>query len=292
MINVHFSDINPDVKGIYMTMVRHDTVRNGEKYFNSDRIMLFLKGNAIFRFSDAELRTSPCCALFIPSMTKYTTEFFDDQLILQICFDFVHYRDDVFSNTRFRALPAELYDTDTNTAEDILIDDNLLFMQPFLVKNITDASLRSDSFMNEYRGKRNGYRLRVKSMLLDLLVSMQRLSEESDTERDRSTVDRILSYINEHCDGKLAREELSRIFHYHPGHINRLVMSATGMTLHKYIIEAKLHRAESLLTNTNMPITQIAMQLSFYDSSHFSQIFQKYKGVSPSEYRNMSRRLY
>jgi len=91
MLTVHFSDINPDVKGIYLTKVSHKYIAENNKYFHSSRIMLFLKGHGKFDFSGNIIHTSPGCALFIPAMERYCTEFRDDQQILQICFDFVHY---------------------------------------------------------------------------------------------------------------------------------------------------------------------------------------------------------
>jgi len=288
LFSVHFSDIDPDVKGIYKTHVNPESVTYKEKFFYSSRIMLFMKGYGMFNFSGKIFKTAPYSALFVPAMAKYTTEFQDTQNILQICFDFVHYREDVFPDIRFRAM---LADSDKVYGEEIIIDDNPLFMQPFLVSGMTDIPQRADAMFGEYREKLNGYRLRLKSMLLDLIVTMQRSYESSCDTIAKVTPEAIIKYINEHCESRLVREELGEVFHYHPNHINRIIKNATGMTLYKYILEAKIHRAELMLANTDMPITQIAMQLGFYDSSHFASVFQQHKGMPPGEYRQMSQRL-
>lgn len=288
MLSVHFSDIDPDVKGIYRTNVNPEHVTFKEKFFYSSRIMLFLKGYGTFNFSGKIFKTAPNSALFVPAMAKYTSEFQDVQQILQVCFDFVHYRDDVFPDMRFRAM---LADSDKVYGEEIIIDDNPLFTQPFMVNTISDIPRRADGLFREYREKLNGYQLRLKSMLLDLIVTMQRSYEASSDSIGCVTPDAIIKYINEHCESRLLREELGEVFHYHPNHINRIIKSATNMTLYKYILEAKMHRAEILLANTDMPITQIALQLCFYDSSHFAAAFQQHRGMPPSEYRQMSQRL-
>ena len=290
MITIHYSDINPDVKGIYLTNVKSDILKKEVKYFHSERIMLFLKGHGMFDFSGNIIQTSPGCALYIPSMAEYTTEFTDDQLILQICFDYIHFRDDVFPDKRFRAIPSSDEKKTLHHGERVLIDDSQILSKPFASDNISDIQLRAEDFISEYREKRIGYSLRIKGMLLDLLITMQRSFESSYTQ-EKITAANIISYINEHCESRLDRSILSEVFHYHPNHLNRIMMQATGMSLCRYITEAKLHRAEALLINTDLPITQIAMQLAFYDSSHFAEVFHKNKGVTPGQYRQMSRKL-
>ena len=99
----------------------------------------------------------------------------------------------------------------------------------------------------------------------------------------------ILSYIRNHCGEKLDRERLGAVFHYHPAHLNRLVRRYTGMTTHRYILYVRVRRAEYLLSTTDMPVTEIAHQLMFYDSSHFAAVFQRETGMPPGEYRRMAR---
>lgn len=58
-----------------------------------------------------------------------------------------------------------------------------------------------------------------------------------------------------------------------------------GVTPHTYINEKKHEIAKMLLTETDLPIEQIAASLGFQSSEHFSTQFKKLSSVSPRAYR-------
>lgn len=58
-----------------------------------------------------------------------------------------------------------------------------------------------------------------------------------------------------------------------------------GTTFHCFITEKRISEAKFLLKNSEMNCTEIANQLSFSDSAHFSKIFKKVTGMKPKEYQ-------
>ena len=44
--------------------------------------------------------------------------------------------------------------------------------------------------------------------------------------------------------------------------------------------------AKALLTDTNLPVSQIGYDIGFSDNHNFSNAFKKITGQSPSDYRN------
>jgi AraC-like DNA-binding protein len=60
----------------------------------------------------------------------------------------------------------------------------------------------------------------------------------------------------------------------------------TGVPPAEYIIREKIALAESLLAENQKSITDIAMDLGFCSSQHFSVVFKKYTGESPQAYRS------
>ncbi len=72
----------------------------------------------------------------------------------------------------------------------------------------------------------------------------------------------------------------------HPNHVSNVIKSKTGKTIGTWITEKNITYAKSLLQNTSKSIKEIAYQLGFNDSAHFSKYFQKQCGNSPSSYRN------
>lgn len=277
-----FLKIDPEVIEVSrISLSDKDNISN-HKRFITDRLILFCQGDSEFRFTDRILRPQTGSVLFIPAMESYTTFFHGNQDLLQIFFCFhPQANNSISAKTQYM----EKKTTPFPPPNPIAFSDNALFSKPFCSVNIWDVREKALFFQQEYIRQPYGYELRLKAQLLELLILLCR-TEAVHTSESR-VAEEILSYIMNHCEENLDRDELSRIFHYHPGHINRLIQAATGMTLHQYILRIRIRRAQTLLSTTNYPITQIAGQLRFYDSSHFSAVFQRITGMSPSAYRQM-----
>ena len=67
--------------------------------------------------------------------------------------------------------------------------------------------------------------------------------------------------------------------------LHRKLKALTGQTPSKMIWNARLQQAASLLRSSGLRITEIAFEVGYTDSGHFSRRFRDYYGVSPSEYR-------
>ena len=291
MYSVRFNQINPDIKGIYNVNVIPELCFQDERYFYTSRLLLFQHGNGVFKFQNNTYHIRPGCVLYIPAMERYMTAIHEELNIVHLCFDFVP----CHTATEIRLQPV-LNDAMLNSEllrDSIQIEDAPVFQTAFMMEdfpNIVDITVQ---LLKEYNNRLHGYTLRCRAMLMDMLVTLLRMAISPDHTQVRlAATEDILEYIRNNCDSALDRKELSRIFHYHPNHINRLVQQATGMTLHQFILHTRIHRAQILLASTALPITQIAQQLSFYDSSHFSAVFQKYSGMIPSEYRKISQKMY
>ena len=58
-------------------------------------------------------------------------------------------------------------------------------------------------------------------------------------------------------------------------------------TITSYIMKLRLNHFCNLLETTELPVRTAADKSGFIDSSNFSTIFRKYKGMTPTEYRKM-----
>lgn len=276
-----FADVCPDIKGVFTTeCVPTDIMNSRQKQAYTARILVALSGDATFITNGKAYTIDNGMALYMPPNQPYSTVFHSRFVVQQICFDFFPYRteevpfwhimiDEAF-DARFMSDPVRFSDTD-------------VFDVPFVVDG--HPALLSDAMtlLKEYEERRIGYPVRTRALLAEILVTMFR-ARLSVPDAD-SQIGAMLAYINEHCGEELTRETLASRFHYHPNHINRLVLQATGMTLHHYIIETRIRCATKYLRETNLSITEIAHILSFCDSSYFCAVFQKYTGMTPRAYR-------
>jgi AraC-like DNA-binding protein/mannose-6-phosphate isomerase-like protein (cupin superfamily) len=286
MKKIQFAQVKPDIQGVYRTNITRPEQSLCVKYHPRSRFLLIEDGYAKFKFQDKVFETAPGSLVFIPAFSRYGTDFEMENHMVQICFDMLPARRDSRKDEGFHVLREETFFGDPSQ-EEILIEDAPIFNEPFLIESFPKLFEIAERFMREYTEKKYGYSLKLQAMLLDLLVSVHRYTAGQNTVRDTAMADAVLDYINQHCESKLLSNELSKEFHYSTGYLNKVVQGVSGMSLHQYILEAKVHRGEELLRNTDLPVATIAAQLSFYDSSHFSSVFQKAKGVSPNAYRRL-----
>ncbi len=71
----------------------------------------------------------------------------------------------------------------------------------------------------------------------------------------------------------------------HPSYLNNVIKSKTGKAVSVWISEKTITEAKSLLQHSTLSIKEIAYQLGFTESNHFSNYFKKHTDVSPAEYR-------
>ncbi|MEZ4925722.1 MAG: ATP-binding protein [Saprospiraceae bacterium] len=66
-------------------------------------------------------------------------------------------------------------------------------------------------------------------------------------------------------------------------HLQRRVKTTTGLTLNHYIQEARLQQARELLESGNALVKQVAAQVGFKDTKHFTKLYKSRFGILPSE---------
>ena len=69
------------------------------------------------------------------------------------------------------------------------------------------------------------------------------------------------------------------------GHFARSFRNTTGRTVHAYVEEARLSRAQALLRESRLPIKQVAATLGFSGPSSFTLAFRRAVGTTPARYR-------
>lgn len=98
-------------------------------------------------------------------------------------------------------------------------------------------------------------------------------------------------YIELNADQALTLEILSRRVGYSESHLSRKFKQEMGVSISTYIKYARIERAKLLLVTTTDPVSQIALNLHFCSSSHFSDVFQEITGQKPQQYRRNHQKI-
>lgn len=95
----------------------------------------------------------------------------------------------------------------------------------------------------------------------------------------------IVDYINDNLSNNFKLFELAAVVQMSEYHFAKQFKRTTGLAPHQYVIRCRVERAKSLLRQTDLPISETALQLGFHDQSHFTNLFRRWVGVTPKAFR-------
>jgi len=132
----------------------------------------------------------------------------------------------------------------------------------------------------------------LSSEVLQILESnLRQLGFELLKDKNSQSVERIKNVIIQlvhHQDdpdkmGHLS-EQLPLLIGQTYSSLSKLFSEAEGITIEKYLILQKIERAKELLCYGELNVSEIAIQLNYSSSQHFSRQFRSIVGVSPTVY--------
>jgi AraC-like DNA-binding protein len=78
---------------------------------------------------------------------------------------------------------------------------------------------------------------------------------------------------------------LARQAHVSPAHFSRRFKEAFGESPHQYVLSRRVERAQELLRNTDLTVTEICLEVGFQSLGSFSSAFHRVAGMTPTAYR-------
>ena len=130
----------------------------------------------------------------------------------------------------------------------------------------------------------------VEHALVHLLRRYANVRRSAHLELSRAgLVDRRLrlavELMHAHLGRDLSLEEIAAAAHLSPFHFARLFKKLTGATPHAYLASLRAARAQALLAETDLSVTEVGARVGYMSSSHFARAFRQATGISPSAYR-------
>ena len=92
-------------------------------------------------------------------------------------------------------------------------------------------------------------------------------------------------YILSHLSENFSRQEIADHVHLSQNHLARLFRQETGSSISDFILQQRMQQAFGLLTNTSLPVGQVAEQVGYENYSYFLTLFRRVSGMTPSQYR-------
>ncbi len=103
-------------------------------------------------------------------------------------------------------------------------------------------------------------------------------------------VAQILSYFETHYSEKISLDQIAENMYLSPFYLSKIFKSEVGDTPIRHLIDIRLEKAKELLeSGFTGSIQEVAAAVGYEDAYHFSKLFKKRYGISPSQARRPAR---
>ena len=152
-----------------------------------------------------------------------------------------------------------------------------------LIKNIGDK--KTEQFINDEFINKIGEML----CLFDIIELMKNtLTELSCTHFGRttkSTMERVVQYIQSNYSSELRLELLANIFGYNSAYLGKVFHQYTGENFNNYLDTIRITEAKRLLAMDEYKVYEVAEMVGYTNINYFHNKFKKYVGISPLSYK-------
>ena len=150
-----------------------------------------------------------------------------------------------------------------------------------------------EQILLERKQQSYGYELALHACICQVMVWFLRAwqKERASAEMDEKTLLRLQkaqAYIDEHLDDTLRAEDAAACLHMGSSTFSRFFADAAGMSFPAYVRVKRLSRAAALLAQTQLSITQIAVETGFSSASYLILCFRRQYGVTPTQFRRLA----
>ena len=96
---------------------------------------------------------------------------------------------------------------------------------------------------------------------------------------------RVHLHIETNLAQRLHTHALARVVNLSPSHFCRAFKRTFGVTVHRYLMQKRVERAQHLMLNTADELSSIAVSCGMSDQSHLTRWFRRVLGETPAAWR-------
>ncbi len=101
---------------------------------------------------------------------------------------------------------------------------------------------------------------------------------------------RIIRYVENNLHEVIRTEDLAAIARLSVSHFSRAFRDSFDETPYAYVLGQRVARAKALMATSDDSLAQIALSCGMADQAHFSRLFRRLEGETPSRWRRRCQR--
>jgi AraC family transcriptional regulator len=158
---------------------------------------------------------------------------------------------------------------------DLIIRDPLAEL---LGKTLVDRGTEGDSVYTESVGR-------------TLVMHVARLEPPRHTVKalPKWRMKRVQEYVGAHLEEGISLANLAEVAGLSRMHFAAQFRAATGLRPHDYVLQQRIETAKDILSNTDMPLADVALAVGFYAQPHYSTVFKRLADETPARWRRSHR---
>ena len=105
------------------------------------------------------------------------------------------------------------------------------------------------------------------------------------SKQDITYIRQAKTILDENYDKHITIPQLARQSGINEAKLKEGFKELYGNSIHTYLQQLRLEKAKQLLLTTSMPITDITYHIGYSHVTHFTTLFKKEVGLTPTEWR-------
>lgn len=131
--------------------------------------------------------------------------------------------------------------------------------------------------------------LATEGLIFEILAEAVRSRVSTDETKSPRWLAPVGEFLHANFSESIVLEDVARIADVHPVRLARVFRRQTGGTIGEYVRRLRVEYASRRISASTDSFIEIALTTGFTDQSHFARTFKNHFGVTPGEYRKISR---
>lgn len=143
---------------------------------------------------------------------------------------------------------------------------------------------------NEFRETDAASALAIEGLALEMMAEASRSSAAAPLRKMPRWLKQARELLHEKFSEGMSLTHIAGIVGVHPVYMASEFRRRFGTSIGEYVRNLRIDYACRELHLSDTPLVEIAMQAGFYCQSHFSRTFRRFTGMTPAQYRAVSRK--
>lgn len=126
----------------------------------------------------------------------------------------------------------------------------------------------------------------VESYILLILRNCENDKQKGDI---KCVVKDIKQYIDIEYSENITLKDCAELYFVNAKYLGRVFKNIVGISFHEYLNNVRCESAKRMLKSRAESITEIAFLCGYSDVTYFNRVFKRMCGMTPKEYKHMSR---